>query len=287
MAAVVLIGAADLRGAGSAMSNHFSRTLGGRSQPNQWSSAASTVFAVKGDWGAGSQAQSSVTRRMCRLRLKEAFTAVVTTGDNFYDPDGVATKNNYGAPERCLTARPGHRWIPAWGNHDLSGDSTAAVLGARRHWYRWALDGAEILVLDSNRWSDPKQRGWLARTLKRFNVPLTVVVFHHPPYSVGTVHGSHRGVREAWVPLFEKHGVDLVLSGHNHLYERSLVRGIDYVVTGGGGSALYGCGDPAPWTRRCISAHHFLLVEVTDNTLRVRAVAPSGSVLDRFVAQGN
>jgi acid phosphatase len=285
MAALVLIGAADGSGAGSPVSDFVARTLAGRSQPTVWSSAAGAVFAVKGDWGAGTSAQSSVSRRMCRVRLTHPFTAVVTTGDNFYNPDGVATKKNYGEPERCLTARPGHQWIPAWGNHDLAGNSTATVLRARGHWYRWALDGAEILVLDSNRWSDSTQRRWLARTLKQFNVPLTVVVFHHPPYSVGTVHDSHLGVRDSWVPLFQRHGVDLVLSGHNHLYERSQVRGIDYVVTGGGGAALYGCGDPTSWTRRCVSAHHFLVVEVTVSALRVRALSPSGSVLDRFVVR--
>jgi tartrate-resistant acid phosphatase type 5 len=285
IAALALIGAADGREAGSLVSDGSAGTLVGRERRILSSSTAGAVFAVKGDWGAGTPAQSSVTRRMCRVRLTQPFDVVVTTGDNFYNPDGVATKQNYGDPERCLTVRPGHRWIPAWGNHDLAGDSTATVLRARGHWYRWPLDGVEILVLDSNRWSDSTQRGWLARTLKRFDVPLTVVAFHHPPFSVGTVHGSHRGVRERWVPLFERHGVDLVLSGHNHLYERSRLRGIDYVVTGGGGAALYGCGDPASWTRRCVSAHHFLLVQAADTGLRVRAVSASGSILDRFVVR--
>jgi hypothetical protein len=249
------------------------------------SAATRMVLAVKGDWGSGAEAQWSVTRRMCLLRRNQSFRAVVTTGDNFYNPDGVATERNYGDPERCLTSQPGHRWLPAWGNHDLAGRSTATVLGAPGRWYRWAAGGVEIIVLDSNRWSDAAQRRWLARSLRRFNVPVTMAVFHHPPYSVGAVHGSHQGVRESWVPLFQRHGVDLVLSGHNHLYEHSRVRGIDYVVTGGGGAALYRCGDSAAWTRRCVSAHHFLVIEALGSTLRVRAVTPSGKILDRFVVQ--
>jgi len=108
-----------------------------------------------------------------------------------------------------------------------------------------------------------------------------VATFHHPPFSVSGP-GSDLTVRESWVPLFERHDVDLVLSGHSHLYERARVGGVDYLVTGGGGARLDGCGEPAWWTRRCRSDHHFLLVEVLEGALSVTAVAASGRILDSF-----
>ncbi|MGH2811065.1 MAG: hypothetical protein ACRDIA_09315, partial [Actinomycetota bacterium] len=55
--------------------------------------------AVKGDWGSGLPAQRQVTDTMCRVRKARTFEVVVTTGDNFYNPDGKATDGNYYGPE--------------------------------------------------------------------------------------------------------------------------------------------------------------------------------------------
>ena len=87
--------------------------------------AASVRFAVKGDWGYGGAAQAAVTRRMCVEARRAPFAFVLTTGDNFYRPDGVATAENYWRPERCLRAAR-VRWRAAWGNHDAAGGDTAA-----------------------------------------------------------------------------------------------------------------------------------------------------------------
>jgi 3',5'-cyclic AMP phosphodiesterase CpdA len=219
---------------------------------------------------------------MCLLRDQTPFNVVVTTGDNFYSPDGVATPRTYDNPEECLISDPEHQWVPAWGNHDLGGNSTTRVLGAPSRRYRWTTEEVEVFVLDSNRALNMRQRRWLARSLRSSPATVKIATFHHPPFSVGSSHGSDLSVRESWVPLFERHGVDLVLSGHNHLYEHALVGGVDYVVTGGGGAWLTDCGEPARWTRRCRSAHHFVLVEVVEATLSVTAVAASGRILDSF-----
>lgn len=245
------------------------------------SGQTSLAFAVKGDWGAGTKAQWRVTRRMCLLRDQTPFDVVVTTGDNFYNPDGVATRRTYDNPEQCLISNPEHQWVPAWGNHDLAGTSTASMLGAPGRRYRWSTGELEVFVLDSNRAWKGSQRRWLARSLQSSPAPVKVATFHHPPFSVGG-HGSDLTVRESWVSLFERHDVDLVLSGHNHLYERARLGGVDYVVTGGGGAWLDDCGEPASWTRRCRSAHHFVLVEVVEGALSVTSVAASGRILDSF-----
>src|SRR5687768_6943631 len=67
-------------------------------------SAAPDVFrfAVIGDWGAGTAAQRAVAERMCAVRRIRPFDVVVTTGDNFYGPDGTATSRNFRGPQRCL-----------------------------------------------------------------------------------------------------------------------------------------------------------------------------------------
>ena len=81
----------------------------------------------------------------------------------------------------------------------------------------------------------------------------------------------------------------LVLNGHDHHYERfESERGVTYVVTGGGGRALY------PYLPRCMdepeeqsgtARHHFVGVEVRDRSLTLTAVADTGEVIDSTVIE--
>lgn len=216
--------------------------------------------------------------------MTTTFEDVVTTGDNFYDPDGLATRGNYYEPERCLISHPGHRWRPTWGNHDSAG-ATASVLGAPGRYYSWSAEGVEFLMLDSTQPNDAGQDRWLEQQLARSKAAVTIAVFHHPPFTTGLVHAPDATVRRRWVPLFQRYGVDLVLNGHQHLYEHLRVGEVDYVVTGGGGRSLYGCGPRRPPLILCLSRYHFLLVEVVDASITVTAIAASGEVLDRFTEQ--
>ena len=239
------------------------------------------VFAVKGDWGAGTSEQAEITSRMCEARAATPFDQVVTTGDNFYSPDGVATQANYYRPEACLLAHPGHRWRAAWGNHDAGRPSTDQVLGAGERTYTWFDNPVQFFVLDSNRAADASQTAWLAGELARSTAAVKIAVFHHPPFTVG-LHEDSLEVRRRWVPLFEQHGVDLVLNGHNHGYEHSVINGVHYVVSGGGGASLYPCVDDEPWLIVCLSAHHFLVVEAEGTSISVKAIGAFGAQIDGF-----
>lgn len=239
------------------------------------------VVAVKGDWGAGTPAQRAITARMCAVRKLVPFRYVLTTGDNFYDPDGVATERNYRAPERCLYSAPDHEWRATWGNHDSGRPSTGEVLGAER-WYAWSAAGVDFFALDSNQPNNSTQRRWLERALRASSARVKIAYFHHPPFTVGGVHRPNETVQRNWVPLFERYGVSLVLSGHEHVYEHHRVKGVDYVVTGGGGAVTYGCVRQASYKIKCVSAHHFALLAVQGDQITVTAIKPSGEVLDRF-----
>lgn len=116
--------------------------------------------------------------------------------------------------------------------------------------------------------SGGKQTRWLDRRLAELRanrgIDFVVVFFHHCAFSTTNSHASEGGVRDEWVPLFEKHQVDLVINGHNHVYERTdaILRnkvarkvpigertdptrdGIVYVTAGGAGKSLYDF--PAP-----------------------------------------
>lgn len=96
------------------------------------------------------------------------------------------------------------------------------------------------------------------------NIDFIVVFFHHCAYCTSTAHASEGGVRQEWVPLFEKYTVDLVINGHNHQYERTDVikagkvarklpiggtaypesDGVVYVTAGAAGRSLYAFSAP-------------------------------------------
>jgi hypothetical protein len=238
--------------------------------------------AVKGDWGTGSAAQRAITRQMCKQRARTPFRDVLTTGDNFYDPDGTATQANYVRPERCLIRSRSHRWRATWGNHDLAGSSTADVLGARRRFYTWRAGDTRFIALDSNRAYADDQREWLERQLDRATEDAVIVYFHHTPLSSGGFRGPDPTVQQNWMPLFARYDVTLVLSGHQHAYEHHQARGVDYVVTGGGGEVVYPCATTPATQLRCRSIHHFVLLKVEGGTVTVRAIDARGGTVDRF-----
>jgi hypothetical protein len=239
------------------------------------------VFAVKGDWGAGTRAQQQVTAEMCAIRKTIPFKYIVTTGDNFYSPDGNATQSNFYRPERCLIDYPGNVWRAAWGNHDLGGPSTATVLGSPQHYYSWSVGTTQFFMLDANDPGSEVQRAWLEHELRASRARVKIVVFHQPAFTSG-LHTDSTAAQRNWVPLFVRYGVTLVLTGHNHDYEHLKVDGIDYVVSGGGGQSSYPCLRAEPGALRCVSAYHFLIVSVTAASVTVTAIRPSGEELDRF-----
>jgi tartrate-resistant acid phosphatase type 5 len=238
-------------------------------------------FAVKGDWGWGGPDQAAVTRRMCGEYRRAPFRFVVTTGDNFYRPDGTATASNFTRPERCLTAL-GVRWHAAWGNHDVAGNGTADALGSPRRYHAVSAGPMRLLVLDGNDPDDPAQLRFIRRQLAVARQPVRVVAVHQPLHTAG-IHPPAETARRLWEPLFRRGRVTLVLQGHNHAYERIRAAGMTYVTTGGGGAPVYPCIRPAVGLQRCVPAYHFLLVAVTRSRVVVRAVTPSGATIERVV----
>lgn len=139
-------------------------------------------------------------------------------------------------------------------------------------WYRFRYGSVEFVSLDNNDvnaevpanrgYSQGRQRAFADRALAAAaadpTVDFVVVLMHQAAFSSG-LHGSDQGVRDAWFPLFTKHGVDLVIQGHDHHYERThLMRddevslaaagdyvsdvGTMYVVAGNGGGVQRGEG---------------------------------------------
>lgn len=245
-------------------------------------------FAVIGDFGTGGDEQREVAGRMCRWRSNHPFDLVVTTGDNVY-PDGHPSRfeDVFFRPYSCLL-KNGVSFRASLGNHDVVTENgrpeleePAFGLPQRNHVVR--RRGVRFVLASSSNLN----REWLRRaTREETGDRWTIVVFHHPVYSAGTTHGSTEGFRPGLPYLFRRRGVDLVLNGHDHVYTvTKSLKGIRYVVTGGGGAGLYGCGER--WfTAVCVERHHFLYVSAKADELVVRAVPSRGPYFHRFVTEG-
>jgi hypothetical protein len=89
--------------------------------------------------------------------------------------------------------------------------------------YAFDYGDAHFLCLDSNVYVDPTDaalQAWIARDLDSTDAAWKFVVYHHPAFNVGFHHYREQHMR-VLAPLFERHGVDLVLSGHEHNYQRT------------------------------------------------------------------
>ena len=244
-------------------------------------------FVAFGDFGGG-PAQGQVAASMLQwVREGHRVDALITTGDNVYDFGEPKFFEAYlKAPYRALQNN-GER--PMWatlGNHDVvrgHGAKQLEFLGLPPLPYTKSLPGVRFLILDGNRPSDASQKQWLAEQLAAPSPPLfTVAVFHQPIFSCG-LHGRTPGVIEHWYSMLNG-AATLVLTGHDHHYERSLsAEGTTYIVTGGGGRELYPmiptCRPPEQ--RAGKSKHHFTACEVYSDRMAVTAVAIDGTIIDQ------
>lgn len=174
--------------------------------------------------------------------------------------------------------------VAVLGNHDVEtgdGEPLLDVLGMDRRFSSRRFGPVRVIAVDSTRASDPTQLEWLNRQLDApTDATWTVVMQHHPPFSAG-YHGSHAPSREWLVPVYERAGVDLVLAGHDHDYQRtSPQNGVTYVVSGG--AATLRPTGRANFTVTAVSAYHFVELAAYRDRLEVRAVGQDGRIIDSF-----
>jgi hypothetical protein len=158
-------------------------------------------------------------------------------------------------------------------------------MGGQRY-YTYTLRNVRFIVLDSDMLDAPQQ-AWLAGTLERATEPWKICYFHHPLYSDGRRHGSQVDLRVALEPLFTKFDVNVVFSGHDHVYERlAPQKGVYYFVVGSGGQLRKGDVRRSPMTLAAFDQDQaFLLAQVAGDQLAFEAIARSGAVVDSGVIQ--
>lgn len=254
-----------------------------------------TRFAIIGDYGDDGPGEAAVAA------LVRSFDPdfVVTAGDNNYPYGEAATIDtnigkHYAAficPYRGAYGPGGraNRFFPAPGNHDWYTPGLAPYLDyfelpGNERYYDVVWGSVHLFALDSDE-NEPDgidatsaQAAWLEARLEASSARWHVVAMHHPPYSSGW-HGSSPVLR--WP--FAEWGVDLVVAGHDHHYERLEIDGVTYIVNGLGGRSLYTVGEPLPG-----SAVHYTgafgaqLVEATPTRLVSRFYTVDGALIDEW-----
>ena len=181
------------------------------------------------------------------------------------------------------------------GNHELyddrAGSNFARFFGFARpgetpHPYGTVRVGCtRLFFLNAmHDWSSGEEREWLERELARADAEQgllwRIAVTHQGPWSSGP-HGPNAALLAGHVPeLLAAHRVDLVVSGHDHIYERGVGDGMKYIVSGGGGAPLYPI-KPTTSTRKAEPAYHFVDVSAGVDAVRIVARRIDGSVMDQ------
>jgi hypothetical protein len=87
--------------------------------------------------------------------------------------------------------------------------------------------------------------------------------------------------------MMRERKVDLLLAGHDHVYERGDAHGIKYLISGGSGAPLYQKGVSVPETRKFQSVHHFVEVSVDGDHVGIVARSEAGTEIDRCAYDGD
>ncbi|MBT3595129.1 MAG: hypothetical protein HN505_04075 [Verrucomicrobia bacterium] len=271
-------------------------------------------FSLLGDSGGGSAVQYRLAEQ---IRLT-ASDLVVHTGDMVYPslvPELVDLRyySIYGPHMRSIP------YYVATGNHDVdrghaipselfhrpindtSAEEHAAARTFPESYYTVRHGPAQFFVLLAPFFyqyaltENNPQHLWLKKVLRASTSPWKFIVLHHPirTSSLHRFDDYNRNfkrdaeeLRDLLMPLMKEHGVQMIFSGHDHVYERfQPVDGTVNIITAGGGGSLYPLREYDVLSTRFLSQYHFVHVDIEGNTCRVDAIDDAGHVFDSFVMQ--
>ncbi len=245
----------------------------------------SVRFAVIGDTGSGEKAQYETAQQLVQWRQKFPFDFVLMLGDNIYGRKQPSDfRRKFEQPYQSLLSG-GVKFYASLGNHDDPNECFYKFfnMGGNRY-YKFANGGVEFFALDSN-YMDPRQLDWLVRQLSGSTADWKIAFFHHPLYSDGRFHGPDTDLRALLEPIFVQNKVRIVLSGHEHVYERlKPQKGIQYFVLGNSGELRPHNLRPSQEMAKGFDVDRsFMLVEITGNEFHFQTVSRRGDTVDSGV----
>lgn len=280
--ATLFIPAAAQKSSGNATNRSHSSSLK-LTLPNK---DGSVRFAVIGDTGSGTAKQREVGAMMLQSHALFPFEFVLMMGDNMYGGEAPQDfEKKFAEPYRALL-NDKVKFYATLGNHDEALQVNYENFNMNgKEYYRFKKGNVAFYSLNSN-YMDKKQVKWLEDELAADTSEWKICFFHHPPYSSAKKHGSDDQLREVLEPIFLKNGVDVVLTGHDHVYERiKPQKGIYYFVSGAGGKLRTGdINEASPITEKSYDRDlHFMLFEVAGDQMYFQAISRTGETIDSGV----
>jgi predicted MPP superfamily phosphohydrolase len=242
----------------------------------------SVRFAVIGDSGSGSRLQYETAERMWKAYQQFPFEFALMLGDNIYGGKTPRDfEKKFEQPYKPLLDSK-VTFYASLGNHDVPEEQSYKLfnMGGNRY-YSFKKGNIRFFALDSN-YMDPDQLKWLTEQLQNSTDDWKIAFFHHPLYSSARAHGSSLELRGILEPLLEKYGVQVVFSGHDHVYERMVPqKGIAYFTEGSSGRLREGNIRGAEFTAKSFDTDcTFMLVEVVQKELHFETISRTGETVD-------
>jgi predicted phosphodiesterase len=251
--------------------------------------AGSFKFGVLGDFGSGSRQQYELADQMAKLHSTFKYQIVTLVGDNLYGGERPQDfKRKFEIPYKPLLDA-GVKFYASLGNHDAREQRYYKLFNMDGKLYYTFSPTADVrfFMLEST-YPEPEQIKWLENELKTSGSKWKIAVFHHPLYSSGDRHGSDLRLRELLEPLFLQYNVSVVLTGHDHFYERvKPQKGIVYFVVGSGGQLRAGNIDSSTGlTARGFDTDlAFMVAEIDGDTMHFSVISRRGATVDSGVIQ--
>ena len=252
------------------------------------------VLAVVGDIGwCGPNGPVNAVAQTARV-AESIDGQVVLAGDLAYMN---GTPQDF---QRCFEPSWGQfrpRWRPTPGNHEYHTPDAAgyfqyfgeAATPANRSFYAFRAGDWLVLMINSNidARAGSEQYEFVRSQLERHSNPCTLAVWHHPLFSSGP-NGSNMFMSDMWAVL-DEHKADVVVAGHDHLYERfgkqdvrgrSTPEGIRQFIAGTGGAELYDFLRVTPNSQIRIKSHGVLRLTLRPANYDWAFLDATGNVLD-------
>lgn len=246
----------------------------------------SVRFVIIGDTGTGGKAQHQLADVLFRAHEAFPFEFVLLLGDNLYGGESAKDyKRKFEDVYRPLLDKK-VKFYATLGNHDEPAQRFYEHFNMNgKEYYRFTKGSVTFYALNSN-YMDPKQVKWLEDELAKDTSKWKITFHHHPPYSSGGKHGSDTSLRKVIEPIFLRYGVNMVLAGHDHFYERiKPQKGIYYFVSGAGAKLREGdVRSNSPLTEKFFDRDmSFMLAEIVDDQFYFQVLSRTGETVDAGV----
>jgi hypothetical protein len=241
-------------------------------------------FAVMGDCRSNPKIHSVISKE---IRKHEPLFSIYT-GDLCYDGKYNSwIKEFFVTDELALISNV--PFFNSVGNHEYGTNATDAFMQApattntsSKYYYSFDYGEIHFIILNSQEFlkKGSPQYDFAKDDLKNSNKKWKIAVIHQPIYCYGG-HGYNSSLFDLCDNIFEPSGVNLVLSGHSHFYQRNLVNGITHLIVAGGGAPLYTPKD-GNYTKKTVKEYNYGIFEASPNVLKVKIYDIYGKILDEF-----